>query len=167
MRLFEITKTLKDLVWAPDDQGAFNIFNAHMPEVHCDDSRVQEIKGVDRLKALGYDDHLVWGAPDDSSASELLKSAEDELWDGRRAVRVIAPDDTGENLRDLVPGYDKDVDVGRDVIGHVVYLLPDGGHRLESGDQRRRRLESGRSDREMALEIELAAIKARLKEVVK
>ena len=155
-RIFVVEKTYRDLVWASDEDEAYEIFNRHASQMEYADSDAQEIRGAKALERLGFDEDTgPWGAPDDTTVEMLWERANADAWAKRVPVYVVDEDDVGGDLRELVPGFKLDISIGSCVVGHVVYQLPDGTFRLESGAQRDARTES---DLDVRRQIEMAKL---------
>lgn len=168
MPIYQVTKTTKEIVEAPGEDEAFGVFDHHAREFYAQESDAEEIKGLAHAERLGYDaDVIPWGGEDNVTLSQIFKARDEEAWDKRVAVHVVGDDDVGESLKDLVVGFKKDVDVGDDVVGHVVWRLDDGTFRLESAKQREERLQSGLSDGEVAKDIIIADLKAQARSLAR
>lgn len=159
-RLWSIRETFVEIVAAYDEDDAWRVFTRHRGEFTSQESDVTELKTVKDVIEAGYDrGYVPWGTVNDDSVADILGRAEAELWAQRRPVFITKPDDAGQSLGDLVPGFKKDITVGADIVGHVVYRLPDGTFRLETPGQREERLASGVSDGEVAKDIELSELR--------
>jgi len=153
MPLYMIEKHLVDLVWADDEQEAWEIFRRHQSEVYEDDQSIVEIKTLGQLRntCLGGDS-MAWGSREEC-VRDLLAEEERRLWEKRRPVFVITEEHVDSELADHVPGapvhYIESGDIGR-----VVYRLPERRLVLEDDDQRLRRREDGTTDLEVRIKIE-------------
>lgn len=160
MPLYIVTHTLRDLVWAPDRQEADHTFCVHVREMSSCDEDCVEVKTLGQLRDHDLDAGCIpWGSPNDATLLDLFMRQVAEAWEARVPVYVVVEEDVGDSLKQHVLDFDKDIDIGEEVVGHVVYRLPDGTFRLEmAGDVEARRA-SGFTDTDVRRQIEQAKLK--------
>lgn len=170
MPLYEVKKEYREIVEAADEDDAFRVFDRHMDGfngISAQETDVDEVKTAAQADRLGYDlDNCIWGRDDDVTLRQYFDAREREAWNRREEVYVIVDGDVGETLAEATP-LAKSTEIEDKHVGRVIFRLPDGTYKMETAKQREERIADGHSDREMALEIELAQIKRRLKEVTK
>ena len=170
-RLWVVRKEYVELVYADDDQDAYGVLSSNLRDCYAQNDDCDEIKTKKDLVKHGFDvDTIPWGGPDNVEAGDHLKNMAHVQWQGRKPLYVVIDSDVGERLNEIVGGRvveDDEVCVEDGDVGRVIYKMPDGALRRESGKQREERLKSGLSDGEVAKDIELAMVREQLARLTK